>query len=230
MYESRYLGRLFLNSSAAAVARLFDRTVDQHIAIGFNAATAKDLVRAAVPFDFDPAHTADVQRDHNRAVHDGCWSVSERALANQEKTMRIGQAFPSEYLKASDLMGRTVKVTMSHVEMREVGDGPKPILHFVGKEKGLVLNKTNSNNITAAYGDETDNWQAQIARKGEREASRVAAATALLDRGYGRPPQAVDMRLLLNKRLSELTAEELLMLEAQLVAMGADEDGSHDTH
>jgi hypothetical protein len=71
---------------------------------------------------------------------------------------------------------------------------------------------------------------AQIARKGEREASRVAAATALLDRGYGRPPQAVDMRLLLNKRLSELTAEELVMLEAQLVAMGAAEDGSHGTH
>jgi hypothetical protein len=71
---------------------------------------------------------------------------------------------------------------------------------------------------------------AQIAREGEREASRVAAATALLDRGYGRPPQAVDMRLLLNKRLSELTAEELVMLEAQLVAMGAAEDGSHGTH
>lgn len=31
---------------------------------------------------------------------------------------------------------------------------------------------------------------ADIATKGESEAARVSAATAILDRGYGRPPQA----------------------------------------
>jgi hypothetical protein len=27
-----------------------------------------------------------------------------------------------------------------------------------GKDKGLVLNKTNANNIAAVYGDDTDDW------------------------------------------------------------------------
>jgi hypothetical protein len=65
---------------------------------------------------------------------------------------------------------------------------------------------------------------AEIARKGEREASRVAAAAVLLDRGYGRP-QAVDMNLLISKKLSELSQEELMMLEERLAAMGEDEAG-----
>lgn len=31
----------------------------------------------------------------------------------------------------------------------------------------------------------------EIAQKGESESARVSAATAILDRGYGRPPQAL---------------------------------------
>ena len=34
----------------------------------------------------------------------------------------------------------------------------KPVLHFQGAQKGMVLNKTNANVITILYGDETDNW------------------------------------------------------------------------
>lgn len=72
--------------------------------------------------------------------------------------MRIDSAFPSTYLKAADLQGRNVTVTISHVRMEDVGDDHKPVLYFVGKEKGLALNKTNSNNISALYGYETDDW------------------------------------------------------------------------
>ena len=72
--------------------------------------------------------------------------------------MRISAAFPSEYLKASDLSGRQVDVVISHVEMRDVGDDHKPVLFFEGKQKGVVLNKTNANNISIAYGDDTDEW------------------------------------------------------------------------
>lgn len=72
--------------------------------------------------------------------------------------MRISSAFPSEFLKAADLQGRQVKVVMSHVEMKDIGGDPKPVLHFQGKDKGMVLNKTNANNITAAYGDDTEAW------------------------------------------------------------------------
>lgn len=72
--------------------------------------------------------------------------------------MRISAAFPSEYLKAADLQDRNVKVAIAGVEMRDVGDDHKPVLFFQGKDKGLVLNKTNSNSISAAYGDETEDW------------------------------------------------------------------------
>jgi hypothetical protein len=66
---------------------------------------------------------------------------------------------------------------------------------------------------------------AEIARNGEREASRVAAAATLLDRAFGRPHQAIDLRMLLDKKLSELSPAELAMVEQRLVTMGADEGG-----
>lgn len=72
--------------------------------------------------------------------------------------MRISNAFPSEFLKAADLQGRNVRVLMSHVEMRDIGGDHKPILFFQGKDKGMVLNKTNANNIALVYGDDTDDW------------------------------------------------------------------------
>ena len=73
--------------------------------------------------------------------------------------MRISTAFPSDYLRASDLQGKQVTVRIAHVEMREIGGDAKPVLFFVGKDKGMVLNKTNANVISAAYGDDTDDWQ-----------------------------------------------------------------------
>ena len=73
--------------------------------------------------------------------------------------MRISNAFPSDYLKAADLQGRAVTVTMSHVDMREIGGEPKPILYFKGKEKGMVLNKTNAGKIAEMFGDDTDDWE-----------------------------------------------------------------------
>lgn len=73
--------------------------------------------------------------------------------------MRISSAFPSDYLKASDLQGRAVTVTMSHVTMVDLNGEPKPVLHFQGKERGMILNKTNANKITEMFGDDTENWE-----------------------------------------------------------------------
>lgn len=72
--------------------------------------------------------------------------------------MQISEAFPSKYLKASDLQGRNVMVKMSHAAFEEIGGDKKLILYFQGKEKGMVLNKTNANNISDIYGDDTDDW------------------------------------------------------------------------
>lgn len=73
--------------------------------------------------------------------------------------MRVSQAFPSNYLKAADLQDRAVRVTISGYKMEAIGEDQKPVIYFKGKEKGLVMNKTNANNIAAEYGDDMDMWQ-----------------------------------------------------------------------
>jgi hypothetical protein len=50
----------------------------------------------------------------------------------------------------------------------------------------------------------------EIATQGKSESARVAAAIALLDRGYGKPPQAIDSTIRkANTPLKDLTDEEL---------------------
>lgn len=72
--------------------------------------------------------------------------------------MKISEEFPSQYLKAADLGGREIRVTMGRVERETIGTDKKLVLYFKGKEKGLVLNKTNANTIGDGYGDDTDEW------------------------------------------------------------------------
>lgn len=72
----------------------------------------------------------------------------------------INEVYPSKYLKAEDLQGREIPVTIARVEIEKIGQGNdyKPVAYFEGKDKGVALNKTNSTNIAAAYGPETDDW------------------------------------------------------------------------
>lgn len=72
--------------------------------------------------------------------------------------MKVSEAFPTKFISASDLQDRNHRVVMKHVEMDKVGEDTKPILYFRGKDKGLVLNKTNANSIASAYGDDMDDW------------------------------------------------------------------------
>ncbi len=73
--------------------------------------------------------------------------------------MKISKSFPSKWLKSDDIPnGKKIKVTMEHVAEEDLGGETKPILYFVGKEKGLVMNVTNANRISSVFGDETDAW------------------------------------------------------------------------
>ena len=76
--------------------------------------------------------------------------------------MKIGQAYPSDFLKADDLGGKEVTVTIASCEFESIGQGhdkeQKLILSFVGKSKRMVLNKTNARTVAKLYGDETDMW------------------------------------------------------------------------
>jgi len=74
--------------------------------------------------------------------------------------VNINSAFPSDYLRATDIpAGRRVTVTIQGVSIVKIGDDQRPVVHFHGKQKGLVLNKTNANMIIEiAKSDETDDW------------------------------------------------------------------------
>ena len=73
--------------------------------------------------------------------------------------MDMNTVFPSKFLRASDLQDRAVNVTIDRVEMGDIADDTvKPVVYFVGKEKGLVLNKTNTKTISNLYGGESDDW------------------------------------------------------------------------
>ena len=61
--------------------------------------------------------------------------------------VNINDEFPSKYLKSGDLQGAAVKVKISNVLSEEIGGDRKLIMHFAGKTKGMVLNKTNARTI-----------------------------------------------------------------------------------
>lgn len=76
--------------------------------------------------------------------------------------MNIFEEFPSKYLKAEDLKGRTHSVTIERVEREEMNDGKsKPTVYFRGVVKGVVLNKTNATLIASLYGPDTNAWIGQ---------------------------------------------------------------------
>lgn len=76
--------------------------------------------------------------------------------------MKMSKAFTGKYLAAVDLKEPCV-VAIDRVEMQDVSGGlgapeHKPVVYFRGKEKGLVLNQTNSKTLADLHSDESDNW------------------------------------------------------------------------
>jgi len=80
--------------------------------------------------------------------------------------VKISQVFPSKYVKAEDLQGKTVTLTIKAVTMEEMTThdnktAVKPVVWFEKATKGFVMNLTNALIIKNLYGDETDNWPGQ---------------------------------------------------------------------
>ncbi len=78
--------------------------------------------------------------------------------------MKKNEAFPSRYLKASDLNGKPITMTIESVatEPLRSDDGKvedKTVLHFKGAKKVMTVNLTNWDAIVAATGeDDSDKW------------------------------------------------------------------------
>jgi hypothetical protein len=70
----------------------------------------------------------------------------------------------SKDLKAVEFIGMNLKVriqtvTIQHFEANDQNPAQdKPRLTFAGKEKGLILNKPNTQTLVKAYGPNSDAW------------------------------------------------------------------------
>jgi len=109
----------------------------------------------------------------------------------------LNDIYPSAFFKAADLNGLPISKTISNVTLEDIGDNRKLVLHFEGEEKGLVLNKTNSNNIALVYGMDTDGWIGGVVQlyptmvdfQGRStEAIRIKAAPRPSGKRQGPPP------------------------------------------
>lgn len=71
------------------------------------------------------------------------------------------------YIKAEDLKDRAIAVTVENVDLEDVGkDGKKEmklVAHFRGKDKTLILNRTNADSMAEIFHtDSYDGWRGQI--------------------------------------------------------------------
>jgi hypothetical protein len=94
--------------------------------------------------------------------------------------MKSTDIFPGKYLRAADLDGREPIVTIDRVEVETLGDDSKPVMYFTGKEKGLVMNKTNwSATVEITDEEDSDDWAGHkvklVTRKVEFQGKRVPA-------------------------------------------------------
>jgi hypothetical protein len=74
--------------------------------------------------------------------------------------MNINEAFPGKYIKSVDLKGREVTVVVASVEMETINAAGErfPVMHFQGKERGMIIKKTNANRLEHMFGPDTENW------------------------------------------------------------------------
>jgi len=118
----------------------------------------------------------------------------------------IDSAFPSKYLKSSDIPETGAVVTIDRVDIEQIGQGAqkelKPVIYFVGKTKGMVCNKTNANSIAKFAGSrDLDDWSgvkiklvvAEVEFQGQPvEAIRVREAKAGAVQNKPKPAPAED--------------------------------------
>jgi hypothetical protein len=69
----------------------------------------------------------------------------------------INSAFPSNYIKASDLDGPT-RLVIAKVSLRDIRGDRKVVAEFTNGDRALIINKTNARTIARAYGSDTDRW------------------------------------------------------------------------
>ena len=77
--------------------------------------------------------------------------------------MKRDEVFPSKYLKATDLNGKALCVTIERAPLEilknpEGKEQSKTVLHFVKAKKMLPLNRVNWDSVADICGDDTEDW------------------------------------------------------------------------
>lgn len=72
----------------------------------------------------------------------------------------INEFFDSKWLSAGDLGNREHKLTIERTDIAEFKEGAerKPAIYFVGRKKGMALNKTNAKKLASQWGNEMNAW------------------------------------------------------------------------
>lgn len=116
----------------------------------------------------------------------------------------LEEFFPSKHLKATDLQGKEVRVTIARVEREKLGDDMKPVVYFKGKEKGVVLNKGNTTTLVDAYGKNSNDWFGQD----------VILLSVWTDY-QGKPVQGIRMRIPTARDMAPVRREDPITTGAQ---------------
>jgi len=64
----------------------------------------------------------------------------------------------SQFMRADEMAGKTLRVRISQVEDVEFEQGLKPVLSFDGQDKSLVVNSTNFDILAEGISNNTQNW------------------------------------------------------------------------
>ncbi|MHC2315175.1 hypothetical protein ACVIHC_002221 [Bradyrhizobium diazoefficiens] len=72
--------------------------------------------------------------------------------------MKLTDVFPTKYIKVEDLQKRDVALTIRECKIEKLDNDQKLVLYFLGKDKGMVCNKTNAARIELIHGGDTDGW------------------------------------------------------------------------
>lgn len=102
----------------------------------------------------------------------------------------INNVYPSKYLSAADLQDQPRLGTINAITFEQMTDGDQKLCAWFNEyQKGLVLNKTNANNIAAFLGPETDAWTGH----------QIVMAPAMVDY-QGRSVEAIRVRAPKNRQ------------------------------
>ena len=76
---------------------------------------------------------------------------------------RVSEVYASPWLRADDLNGKTIKVKIARagadvIPQADGSEQERIICDFIGKQKRLILNKTQGATLAGIAGDDTDDW------------------------------------------------------------------------